>query len=254
MIKMMLPFLMLAACVFGQMRQTVSVDQNGNIEPSGYIAGLTDIARAEAMAATATQSVLLAQQTMIDASNIVNEVVAALTGTYGFGYVTGFVVSFSGAVAVDTNVMSYIDYFQPGMAGTMMTNGVQHSGHYVWHHYTAAMNTTPFIKYKRVLGATNSWEFAEVQVTDQFTDVTVNGVHYDVLYKSTVWLPSEYDTAFFMAFCEILPGGQAGAPLDIKGGITINGEKMLDEVYTNANGRVETHVSGFLKRVDYVTP
>ena len=75
--------LFFATCAIAQVRQTVSVDQNGNIEPAGYIAGLTDIARAEAFAATATQSVLLAQQTMQDASNIVNEVVAALTGTYG---------------------------------------------------------------------------------------------------------------------------------------------------------------------------
>ena len=167
---------------------------------------------------------------------------------------TGFVVSFSGAVVVDTNAMSYIDYLQLGSAGTITTNGVPHTGHYIWHHYTATMNTTPFIKYKRALDATNSWSFAEFQSTDQYNNVTVNGVHYDVIYRSTVWMPTEYNSAFFMAFCEVYPGGQAGAPLDVVGEITIGGEKLLADVYTNENGRVETHVSGLLKKVEYVTP
>jgi len=235
---------------YGQSRQVIIVDQNGNIQPAGYVAGLTDIAQAEASAIIATQSVALAAQTMNDASNVVSDVVAALTGAYGFAYVTGHVVSFSGAVSVNTNAAAYIQFLELGAAGqNVQTNGAAHDGHYVWHYYTAAMNSTPWIKYQRVLGPTNSWEFVDLQTTQEYTDTTVNGVRYDTIYRSTVWLPSTYSTAFFMAFCDVLPGGQAGATLDIKGGITIEGQPLVTRVYTNLNNQIEIYHTGLLKQV-----
>lgn len=235
---------------FAQSRQVITVDQHGNIQPAGYVAGLSDIAQAEASALVATQSVALAAQTMTDASNVVSDVVAALTGAYGFAYVTGHVVSFTGAVSVNTNAAAYVVYLQLGAAGqNVQTNGAAHDGHYVWHYYTAAMNSTPWIKYRRVLGSTNSWEFVDLQTTQEYTDTTVNGVHYDTIYRSTVWLPSTYSTAFFMAFCDVLPGGQAGAALDIKGGITIEGQALVTRVYTNLNNQIEIHHTGLLKQV-----
>ena len=242
----------IATCAMAQVRQTVSVDQYGRIEPAGYIAGLSDIARAEAVTAAATQAVAITQATMLGASNVLRDVVTMLTGTYGFIYVTGHVTSFSGAIVVDTNVMAYIDYFQPGLAGAMTTNGVEYTGHYLWHHYTSVMNTTPYIKYKRTIDATNEWTFVELQSTDYFDNVDVNGIHYDTIYRSTVWIPTAYNNAFFQAFCEIIPGGQAGAPLDIVGEVTIGGERMLTQIFTNSTGRIETYVSGLLKEVSYV--
>jgi len=240
----------IAGITYGQNRQVISVDQHGNIEPSGYVAGLTDIARAEASAIVATQSVALAAQTMTDASGVVSDVVSALTGAYGFAYVTGHVVSFSGAVSVNTNAAAYITYFQLGAAGqNVTTNGAPHDGHYIWHYYTDAMNSTPWIKYKRVLGTTNTWEFADIQTTQEYSDTTVNGVHYDTIYRSTVWLPSSYSSAFFMAFCEVLPGGQAGAALDIINGITIEGQALFSGTVTNFNNQVEVWQSGLLKEV-----
>jgi hypothetical protein len=228
----------------------ITVDQHGNIEPAGYVAGLTDIARAEASAIVATQSVVLSAQTMSEASSVVSNVVSALTGAYGFAYVTGHVVSFAGAVAVNTNAAAYITYLQLGAAGkNIMTNGVNHDGHYVWHYYTDAMNSTPWIKYKRVLGTTNTWEFADLQTTQEYTDTIVNGTHYDTIYRSTVWLPSSYSSAFFMAFCEILPGGQAGGALDIIGGITIEGASLFTGTVTNLNNKVEVWQTGLLKEV-----
>jgi len=235
---------------YGQSRQVITVDQHGNIEPAGYVAGLSDIAQAEASAIVATQSVALAAQTMADASSVVSDVVAALTGAYGFAYVTGHVVSFAGAVSVNTNAASYIVYLQLGAAGlNVQTNGAAHDGHYVWHYYTAAMNSTPWIRYQRVIGPTNSWEFVNLQTTQEYTDTTVDGVHYDTIYRSTVWLPSNYSSAFFMAFCEILPGGQAGAALDIKGGLTINGNALFTGIVTNLNNQVEVWHTGLLKEV-----
>lgn len=235
---------------YGQSRQVITVDQHGNIQPAGYVAGLSDIAQAEASAIIATQSVALAAQTMTDASNVVSEVVAALTGACGFAYVSGHVVSFSGAVVVNTNAAAYIVYLQLGAAGiNVQTNGAAHDGHYVWHYYTAAMNSTPWIRYQRVIGPTNSWEFVDLQTTQEYTDTTVNGVHYDTIYRSTVWLPSTYSTAFFMAFCDVLPGGQAGAALDINGGITIDGNALFTGVVTNLNNQLEVWHTGLLKEL-----
>jgi len=242
-----------AACcyvgvAFGQARQIISVDQNGNIQPPGYAAGLSDIARAEAQAAVVEQSVSIAADTMADGSNLVAGVVQALTGAYGFGYATGHTISFAGAVAVATNAAAYIIYFQPGAAGTMTTNAVQYTGHYLWHYYTEAMNTTPLIKYRRVVGSTNAWEFAELQSTAEYNNETVNGVTYDTVYRSTVWLPSVYDSAFFMAFCEILPGGAAGGALDIVGSLTIGGTAPYSGTVTNA-GLIRVYSSGLLMEV-----
>lgn len=236
-----------------QTRQIITVDQNGNIQPPGYVAGLTDIARAEAQAIVATQSVILAQQSLMAASNVVSDVVSALTGAYGFAYVTGHVVSFSGAVQVSTNAAAYIVSLDLGGAGkNVTTNGAAHDGHYVWHHYTESMNSTPWIKYKQVLGNTNSWELVALQSTQEFTDYTLNGTLYPVIYRTTVWLPTSLSSAFFMAFCEVLPGGQAGSALDIITGITIDGQALVSQTVTNLNGHIEIYQTGLLKEV--ITP
>ena len=204
--------------------QFLMVDQNGNIVPAGYTAGLTEIAAAEAQAEATRQSAELVDQTTSAASNVVNDVVAALTGAYGFAYVTGHTVSFSGAVEVTTNASAHIVYCQFGVAGTMTTNAVQHTGHYIWHVYSEDMNTMPAIKYKRTLNGTNGWEFAAYQSTAEFNNTTVNGIQYATVYRSTVWLPSVYNSAFFMAFCEVAGGGQAGGKLDVYEGLSVNGK------------------------------
>jgi hypothetical protein len=241
-------FCFLARFAFAQSRQVISVDQNGNIQPPGYAAGLTDIARAEAQAAVVEQSVSIAAEAMTQGSNLVDGVVQVLTGAFGFGYITGHTISFSGAVQVSTNAAAYIAYFQPGAAGTITTNSVQHTGHYLWHYYTEPMNTTPLIKYKRVLNATNAWEFAQYQSTAEYNNETVNGVLYETIYRSTVWLPSIYDSAFLMAFCEILPGGAAGGALDIVGSLTIGGQELFSGTVTNS-GLIRVYSSGLLMGV-----
>jgi len=241
---------LLAWLCYGQSRQVITVDQHGNIEPAGYVAGLTDIARAEAQAVVALQFGEILSQSFIAASNIVSDVTAALTGAYGFAYVTGHVVSYRGAVQVSSNAAAYIVWLDLGSAGkNVMTNGVAHDGHYVWHYYTESMNSTPWIKYKQVLGATNSWEFAELQATQEFTDVEINGVTYATIYRTTVWLPSVYSSAFFMAFCEIRPGGQAGEALNIISGLSIDGQTLFTGTVTNLNGQVEIWKTGLLKEV-----
>lgn len=204
--------------------QFLMVDQHGNIVPPGYTAGLTEIAAAEAQAEATRQAAELVGQTTASASNIVDEVVAALTGSYGFAYVTGHTVSFSSAVEVSTNASAHIVFCQFGAAGTMTTNAVRHAGHYIWHVYSEEMNTTPVIKYKRNLNGTNAWEFAAYQSTAEFNNTTVNGILYETVYRSTVWLPSAYDSAFFMAFCEVAGGGQAGGMLDVFEGLSVNGK------------------------------
>jgi len=229
-------------------RQYLMADQHGNIMPSGYAAGLSDIARAEATAAVIEQSVTIAAQTMAEGSNLVNDVVNALTGTFGFCYATGHTISFAGAVSVSSNAAAYIIWFQPGAAGTMTTNGVQYTGHYLWHYYTEGMNTTPLIKYRRVVGSTNAWEIAEFQSTAEYNNETVNGVTYETVYRSTVYLPSIYDSSFFMAFCEILPGSSAGGALDVIGSLTINGTALYSGTVTNA-GLTRVYSSGLLMEV-----
>lgn len=243
-------FCFLARFASAQSRQVISVDQYGNIEPAGYVAGLSDIARAEAQAVIAIQAAEIADQTLTGASNVVNDVVSALTGAYGFAYVTGHAVSFNGAVQVSSNAAAYIVYLNLGAAGrNVHTNGAAHDGHYVWHYYTETMNSTPWIKYKQVFGVTNAWQFAEMQSTQEFSDTTINGVFYETIYRTTVWLPSVYSSSFFMAFCEVMPGGQAGSALDIKNGITLDGQPLFSGTVTNLNGQAEVWRTGLLKEV-----
>lgn len=200
------------------------VDQFGNIRPEGYAAGLAEIAQAEAQAETTRQATELLAQTTASASNVVNDVVAALTGAYGFAYVTGYTVSFDGAVQVSTNAVAHMVYLELGAGGSTNITGTAYTGHYVWHVYSEQMPSTPLIKYKRTLNGTNAWEFVEYQSTAQYTDTTVNGTFYSTVYRSTVWLPSTYSSAFFMAFCEIIGGGSAGGLLEIIDGFSVNGQ------------------------------
>lgn len=204
--------------------QYLMVDQNGMISPAGYAAGLTEIAQFEAQAASVAQATALQADATAAASNVVDAVVAALTGAYGFCYVTGYTVSFSGAVQVSTNASAQIALLQFGVAGSTNILGVAHTGHYLWHVYSEAMNATPAIKYHTNLNATNAWQVAEYQSTTSFNNTTVNGTLYETIYRSTVWMPSAYDSAFFMAFCEILGGGVAGGMFDIQTGFSIGGK------------------------------
>lgn len=228
--------------------QFLMVDQFGNIVPSGYAAGLTEIAQAEAKAEATRQAATLVDETTAAASNVVDAVVNALTGTFGFAYVTGHTVSFSGAVQVSTNVSAHIVFCQFGAAGTMTTNAVQHTGHYIWHVYSEDMNTMPAIKYKRTINGTNAWEFASYQSSAAFNNTTVNGTLYATVYRSTVWLPSVYNSAFFMAFCEIAGGGQAGAKLDVYDGLSVNGKVGLTGDVVR-DGKRFTYVTGLLMSV-----
>ena len=231
-------FLLLAAWVIGwcsrasasvtnwpSYGQYLMVDQHGNIVPSGYTAGLSEIARVEAESAAASAAAQAVADATASASNTVDAIVSALTGSVGFGYVTGYVVSFAGAVEVSTNASASILLMELGAAGTMTTNGVPHAGHHIWHAYSEAMNSTPAIKYRSNLDATNAWEFAEYQSTAEFTDTVVNGTLYATVYRSTVWLPSSLNSAFFLAFCEIVGGGSTGEAFDVVDGFTINGAR-----------------------------
>lgn len=204
--------------------QYLMVDQNGRIVPPGYAAGLEEIARTEAEAAAAQAAAQAVAAATESASNTVDEIVSVLTGSIGFGYVTGHTVGIGGTVQVSTNASAQIVYCDFGAGGTSNILGAAHTGHYIWHAYSETMNAMPAIKYKTNLEATNAWEFAEYQSTAEYTSHTVNGVTYDTVYRSTVWLPSALDSSFFLAFCEILGGGQAGGIFTVDTGFSIGGK------------------------------
>jgi len=229
--------------------QFLMVDQHGNIMPPGFAAGLDDIARESAKAEANRQAAELYASTTAAASNIVAEVVAALTGAYGFAYVTGHTVSLSaGSVEISTNATVSIVYCQFGDGGTLTTNGVPYTGHYIWHVFSEGVNSAPAVKYKTNLDATNVWRYADLQSTAEFQNTTVNGTAYDVIYRSTVWLPSSLSSAFFMAFCEAVGQGSVGSVLVVEGGFSINGKVG----YTGTdvrNGKVYTYDSGALMSV-----
>lgn len=204
--------------------QYLMVDQHGNIVPKGYAAGLTEIAQNEAQAAAVAAAAQAVQDATASASNTVDEIVSVLTGSIGFGYVTGHTVSIGGVVQVSTNASASIVACELGAAGATNIAGVAHTGHYIWHVYTEQMNAMPAIKYKTNLESTNAWEFAEYQSTAEYTSHAVNGVLYETVYRSTVYLPSSLDSAFFLAFCEIAGGGQAGGMFRVENGFSIGGK------------------------------
>jgi hypothetical protein len=204
--------------------QYLMVDQHGHITPEGYAAGLDEIARAEAQAAAAQAAARAVAESTSAASNVVNDIVSVLTGSIGFGYVTGHTVSIGGVVQVSTNASASIVACELGAAGATNIAGVAHTGHYIWHVYTEQMNAMPAIKYKTNLESTNAWEFAEYQSTAEYTSHAVNGVLYETVYRSTVYLPSSLDSAFFLAFCEIAGGGSAGGMFRVENGFSIGGK------------------------------
>lgn len=204
--------------------QYLMVDQHGSIQPTGYAAGLTEIAQTEAKAAAneaAAQAVVDAAES---ASNTVNEIVSVLTGSIGFGYVTGYTVGIGGVVQVSTNATAQIVYCQFGSGGSTNIGGVAHTGHYIWHAYSETMNSMPAIKWRTNLMPSNTWEIAEYQATAEYSNTTVNGTLYETVYRSLVYLPSSYNSAFFLAFCEINGGGSAGGRFTVQTGFSIAGK------------------------------
>lgn len=200
------------------------VDQHGNIVPEGYAAGLTEIAQNEAQAAAVAATAQAVRDATSAASNTVDEIVSVLTGSIGFGYVTGHTVSIGGVVEVSTNAAAQIVYCEFGAGGATNIGEVAHTGHYIWHAYSEQMNTMPAIKYKTNLESTNAWELAEFQSTAEYNSHTVNGAEYETVYRSTVYLPSSLDSAFFLAFCEIAGGGSAGGMFRVENGFSIGGK------------------------------
>lgn len=199
------------------------VDQHGNIVPEGYAAGLTEIAQNEAQAAAVAAAAQAVRDATASASNTVDDIVGVLTGAIGFGYVTGHTVSIGGVVEVSTNATAQIVFVEFGKIATNI-NAVAHTGHYIWHAYSEQMNSMPAIKYGTNLEEKNEWEFVEYQSTSEFTSHTVNGVEYEKVYRSTVYLPSTLDSAFFLAFCEIMGGGSAGGMFRVENGFSIGGK------------------------------
>lgn len=225
--------------------QFLMVDQHGQIVPAGYTAGLTEIATVAAQAEMTRQAAQVVHQSALAASNVVNDVVAALTGAFGFAYVSGHVVSFAGGVTVSPEATALIVHCEFGAGGTTTIDDVQHTGHFIWHAYSEAMNTIPAVKYRSTLHGEPVWTFAPQQSTAQFKNHTLRGIFYPVVYRTTVWLPSSLDGAFFMAFCEILPGGQAGGMFEVREGISING-KVGFTGSVNRNGLVWAYQTGLL--------
>lgn len=200
------------------------VDQHGKIVPEGYAAGLSEIAQNEAQAAAVAAAAQAVRDATASASNTVDDIVGVLTGAIGFGYVTGHTVSIGGVVEVSTNATAQIVFVEFGVAGSTNISEVAHTGHYIWHVYSEQMNSMPAIKYGTNLEEKNEWEFVEYQSTSEFTSHTVNGVEYEKVYRSTVYLPSALDSAFFLAFCEIMGGGSAGGMFRVENGFSIGGK------------------------------
>lgn len=203
--------------------QYLMVDQHGVITPPGYAAGLDEIARAEAQAAAAQAAAQAVADATASASNVVNGIVEVLTGSIGFGYVTGHTVSIAGVVEVSTNAAAQIVYCQFGQGATNI-GGVAHTRHHVWHAYNEQMNSVPAIKYKTNIESEDDWEFVEYQSTAEYSGHTVNGTLYETVYRSTIYIPSSLDAAFFLAFCEIQGGGSGGGMFTVENGFSIGGK------------------------------
>lgn len=233
--------------------QYLMVDQHGHITPEGYAAGLDEIARAEAQAAAAQAAARAVADAAASASNVVDDIVSVLTGSIGFGYVIGHTVSIGGVVQVSTNASVSIVACELGAAGATNIAGVAHTGHYIWHVYTEQMNAMPAIKYKRTLESTNSWEFAEYQSTAEFSNHTVDGIAYETIYRSAVYLPSTYDSAFFMAFCEIMGGAGAGGIFTVERGFSVGGKVGFTGTIMR-DGRWWTYNCGALMSVTNEVP
>lgn len=229
--------------------QYLMADQYGKIVPEGYAAGLTEIAQAEAIAAANIVAAQAVADSTAAASNVVNDIVTVLTGSIGFGYVTGHTVSIGGVVQISTNATASIVFAEFGQGGSETYEGVPYTGHYIWHVYSEPMNSVPLIKYKTNLESLDDWEFAEYQSTTEYTGVTVNGVTYETAYRSTVYMPASLDTAFFLAFCEILGGGSAGGLFRVEGGFSIGGKVGVTGPIVR-DGKTWNYQSGALMSVE----
>ena len=179
--------------------------------PEGYVLGIQDIATQTAIIIAASNRAEAVSEATASAKSTVDSVTSMLLGAEGFGYISGYVVSFGNSVSIDTNNVkcSIID-FDFGGAGNTNIEGTAYSGHNVRYVYTSQIDSVPYLRYKVNLLETNDWEIAEFQNTSHYADsVTINGIVYTEVYQSTVWIPSIYDTSFFRVFTEVSSGGSS---------------------------------------------
>lgn len=182
--------------------------QRGTFTPEGYLLGVSDIAEQTATIIAVSNRAEAVKDATEAAKSTVDAVTSMLLGTEGFGYISGYVVSFGNSVEVDTNTVkcTIID-FDFGGAGNTNISGTAYTGHYVRYVYTQPIDSVPYIRYKVNLLSTNDWEVAEFQDTRRYAEsATVGGVTYTEVYQSTVWIPSSYDSSFYRVFTEVSAG------------------------------------------------
>ena len=205
--------------------QYLMVDQHGNIVPQGYTLGLDQIASIAASQAAASNRTLAVQEATASARGVVSNLTEVLVGNNSFGYIDGFTVSFGGTAAVSSNATCQIVKLEINAwnnGGLTNINNTACAGHYIYFYYSEPMNSTPYIRWKRALGA--EWEIVPCQDIVAYPDgTTLDGQPYSNLYRATVYIDATLSSAFFLAYCEISEADGDGSVMNIQGGITISG-------------------------------
>ena len=220
--------------------------------PPGYTLGIDQIAATAASVAAASNRVIAVEEATEQSRNIVSNLTEVLVGTASFGYIDGFMVSFGGAASVSTNAQCRIIKFEVEKEHTTV-GGVPYSGHYITYCYSEPMNSVPYIKWKAALPGAE-WNVVPLQDVTYLGNVTINGMQYTEVYRSTAFTPSSLTQAYYLAYCEIAAADGDGSMLPIHGGITINGEVGYTGTVIN-DGAAFHYQSGLLMAApEAVTP
>jgi hypothetical protein len=193
----------------------VSVSPDGQINPPGAVAAITDLAQAAAVAAAASARADAAEAAAVALSNRLANVMALIASQQANGYVRGFITSYEGGAAPNTNIIASILKILP--AGTDAT----YSYWDLFTYFTEDPGVLPSVRSNSANGRSNAWEVA-TSVSVTLTNTVFDSVEY-ACYANRVRMPVEVSTAFFIVNADVGTGGGDGQRLPINNGFKING-------------------------------
>lgn len=222
--------LVLATTVFGATVKTyrddgfiIRVNSDGTFYPEGAAVSVSEMAQIVAQVEASAWQLELAETNSVLLQAAVDEINGILNSLAKIGYIQGEVVSFDGAVEVNTNATCTILKMEQATHSPANTNMTYWA---LYSYFTAEPDDYPAVRYSRSLtNGTQLWDRAPVVDSSVVLLTHTDGQVYEC-YKSVVELPKEYSEAFMQVFADVFAPSDL-TYFDVENGVSPGGRTPL---------------------------
>ncbi|MBQ8125251.1 MAG: hypothetical protein IJ173_05100 [Kiritimatiellae bacterium] len=200
--------------------QYVTIDQRGNISPSGAVATIAQAAATETRLAAAEVAAVAYTNAEAQTEAAVDDLAAAIIGQSLVVYEDDFMYSLGDAIAISTNCHCRIYDFKAKVS-QVTVDGVLCDRSWVYFGFTENIGSlNPVAQFKDSLSSDLDWGEITCGTPEvQDHSFVVNGEPFDYCYRMSVDIPHTLASAFLRVYTEITSQVGDGSVLNIVGGI-----------------------------------